>query len=131
MFGFGRKRRGRLNDKGEDMGDEQDEFKRKMEALEAVGSVVGRVQKYANFLSSIPSEQQSSQQRLWLLAYAAINLKMAPGTEASLTEAALLLPILDNTIDQNDCGKEGDPDVRIQKGRPESITGATKASRGL
>jgi hypothetical protein len=103
MFGFGRKRRGRLNDKGKDMGDEQDEFKRKIEALEAVGSVVERVQEYANFLSSIPSEQQSNQQRLWLLAYAAINLKMAPGTEASLTEAALLLPILDDTIDQKHC----------------------------
>jgi hypothetical protein len=62
MFGFGRKRRGRLNDKGKDMGDEQDEFKRKIEALEAVGSVVERVQDMPIFfhLYRVSSNRTSS-----------------------------------------------------------------------
>ena len=74
------------------------ELKKQMESLESVDTVVKPVVAYWEKLSSISRDQQNDQQKLWLLAYGAINVKMAPGTEASLVEAAKLLPILYNTI---------------------------------
>jgi len=71
---------------------------RQIEALDEVGTIVERVQTHFNKLSSIPAEQQSDEQKLWLLAYSAVNAKFAPGTGAAMREAALLLPILDRTL---------------------------------
>jgi hypothetical protein len=72
---------------------------RKIEALDEMGAIVERVQSHFHKLSLMIVEKQSDQQKLWLLAYSAVNAKFAPGTEAAMMEAALLLPILDRTIE--------------------------------
>lgn len=73
-------------------------LKRQMEALDGVGDVLNPVLSYWKKLCSLPRDQQTNQQRLWLLAYGAVNSKMSPGTPSSMVEAANLLPILYDTI---------------------------------
>jgi hypothetical protein len=55
--------------------------------------VVGHFQK----LSSIPREQQTSHQKLWLLAYGYVDSKLRAGTETAMIEAVRLAPILYET----------------------------------
>jgi hypothetical protein len=80
------------------MSDDREEFRRQIDSLNYVEAILKRIEAYAMYLSSIPREEQSSWEKLWLLASEAVNDKMAPGTEASLRESALLFPILDDTI---------------------------------
>ena len=87
------------NDLQKDGDEEMNKFKEQMESLDVLGAVVDRVLKYAKQLSTIPRNQQTSQQKLWLLAYAAVDKKMSPGTSAAMVEVARLLPILDETIE--------------------------------
>jgi hypothetical protein len=80
------------------MSDDHEELTRQIEALNYVDAMMKRVEAYEMYLASIPREEQTSREKLWLVAYEAVNEKMAPGTENSLREAALLLPILDDAI---------------------------------
>jgi hypothetical protein len=80
--------------------EEREELHRKMESLEYVGNLLERVQAHAKYVSTIPLAELSDFQKLWVLAYEATNLKMAPGTEESLFEASINLQTLDNMIQQ-------------------------------
>jgi hypothetical protein len=80
--------------------EEREELRQKMESLQYVGYLLERVQAHAKYLSTIPADELSDLQKLWVLAYEAIELKMSPGTEESLFEAAINLHTLDGTIQQ-------------------------------
>jgi len=80
--------------------EEREELRKKVEALNDLDALINRVQAHAKYLSSIPINQQSDLQKIWILAYEATELKMAPGTEEILFESAINLGALDNTIQQ-------------------------------
>jgi hypothetical protein len=74
------------------------ELKQTLEALDATQAIIKPVLEHFQYLSSMPSDTLTKQQKLWLLAYAAVDQKFAPGTEAAMKEAALLIPILYDNI---------------------------------
>ncbi len=71
-----------------------EELKRQMGALGSLDNIIKPIQNYRNKIFLIPEEERSTREKLWLLAYTAVNEKMKPGTEASTVEAANLFPIL-------------------------------------
>jgi len=80
------------------MTDSLEDLRGKLEALDATGAVVNRIEAHFKTLSAIPLDQQTNQQKLWLLGYSAVNEKMArPWTEEVMAEVGRLLPILDGT----------------------------------
>jgi hypothetical protein len=81
--------------------EEREALRQKMEGLQYLGYVLERVQAHSKYLSTMPSAELSDIQKLWVLAYENIDLKMAAGTEESLYEAAASLQTLDNTISQS------------------------------
>jgi hypothetical protein len=85
---------------GMNVDEEREELRKKIEALNNLGALINRVQAHAKYLSSIPVNERSDLQKIWVLADEATELKMAPGTEETLFEAALNLEALDNTIQQ-------------------------------
>ena len=80
--------------------EEREALRQKMEGLQYLGYVLEKVQAHSKYLSTIPSAELSDIQKLWVLAYESIDLKMAAGTEESLYEAAVSQQTLDNTISQ-------------------------------
>jgi hypothetical protein len=75
---------------------EREELRKKLEGLNDLGALVQRVQAHAKYISTIPVNERSNLQKIWILAYEATELKMAPGTEETLFEAAVNLQTLDN-----------------------------------
>jgi hypothetical protein len=84
---------------------EREELRRKLEGLNDLGILMQRVQAHAKYISTITVGERSNLQKIWMLAYEGTELKMAPGTEETLFEAAINLQTLDNmrqqTIDQD------------------------------
>lgn len=74
--------------------EKMEELKRIMVALDELDKLIKPIQNYRNKISLIPEEEQTTREKLWLLAYNAVNEKMKPGTDASTIEAANLFPIL-------------------------------------
>jgi hypothetical protein len=79
---------------------EREELKKKFKGLNDLGSLVQRVQAHAKYISTIPVDERSNLQKIWILAYEATELKMAPGTEETLFEAATNLQTLDDMRQQ-------------------------------
>jgi hypothetical protein len=78
----------------------REELRKELEALNDLGSLIQRVEAHKKYISTIPVHERSDLQRVWILAYEAIDLKMAPGTEETLLEAAINLQSLDNMRQQ-------------------------------
>jgi hypothetical protein len=79
---------------------EREELRKKLEGLNDLGALIQRVQAHAKYVSTIPVDERSNLQKIWILAYEATELKMAPGTEETLFEAAINLQTLDNMRQQ-------------------------------
>jgi hypothetical protein len=82
------------------MDEEREELRRAAEGLNDLGALIQRVQAHAKYISTIPVDDRSNFQRIWILAFEATELKMAPGTEETLFEAAINLQTLDNMRQQ-------------------------------
>src|SRR6516165_10376259 len=57
--------------------EEREALRQKMEGLQYLGYVLEKVQAHSKYLSTIPSAELSDIQKLWVLAYESIDLKMA------------------------------------------------------
>lgn len=68
--------------------------------LDQLDAVLNRIQRYQKILSMQDGSKLTNQEKLWLLAYDGLNLKMKPGTEDSLLKVALLLPVFEIFIPQ-------------------------------
>ncbi len=77
------------------------ELRDQYDALDEVDSVLRRVMAYHRSISTLPSEELSDQQKLWLLGYEGVNAMMKPGTQESTQAAALALPVLEAGIEKN------------------------------
>jgi hypothetical protein len=83
---------------------EREELRRKLESLTYLGAVIKRVQAHAKYISTIPIAERSNLQSIWMLAYEATELKMKPGTDETLSEAAINVQILDDMRQQTTKG---------------------------
>lgn len=81
-----------------DREEKMNKLKEQMESLDYLGILVDRVKKNKEKLSFIPRNEQTSQEKLWLLAYSTIEKKLSIGTAAGMVEFSKWLPILDETI---------------------------------
>lgn len=77
---------------------EAEELIQQLESLDSIDAVLNPVLEHFRVLSAVPRDNQTPQQKLWLLAYAFVSEKFSPGTEASIVEAVRLMPILSDTI---------------------------------
>ena len=80
--------------------EQREDLRRQAEALNDVQALIHRVQAHMKYLQSVPAHERSDLQKVWLLAYEATELKMAPGTEETLLEATMNLFSLDQLRDQ-------------------------------
>src|ERR1700680_2092307 len=105
--------------------EDREELRRKLEGLNDLGALIQRVQAHAKYISTIPINERSDLQKTWILAYEATELKMAPGTEETLFEAAMNLRTLDNKCQQT---INQDPPAR-NKGPRFSFLGRRRGSK--
>jgi len=56
---------------------ERDELRRKLESLNYLGAVIERVRAHAKYVSTIPIEERSNLQSIWMLAYEATEQRAA------------------------------------------------------
>jgi hypothetical protein len=80
--------------------EEREKLRKRIEGLNDLGALIQRVQAHAKYISTIPVDERSNLQNIWMLAYEATELKMAPGTDETLFEAAINLQTLDNMSQQ-------------------------------
>ena len=80
---------------------ELEELVSKFSSLDDIDAVLKPVLEHFNKLALIPREKQTPQQKLWLLAYSHVDNKFKGGTDNSMLEGALLMPILYQTRDMN------------------------------
>src|SRR5215831_5830683 len=79
---------------------EREELRKKLESLNYLGAVIERVRAHAKYISTIPIEERSNLESIWMLAYETTDLKMKPGTDETLLEAAINVQILDDMRQQ-------------------------------
>jgi len=68
------------------------------EALDQLGAVVDRVQRYSKLLSIKEANGLTDEEKIWLLAYKGLNLEFKGGTEESLKKASQLTILLDSVV---------------------------------
>ncbi len=67
-------------------------------ALDQLGAVVDRVQRYHKILSMKDDSRLEKEEKIWMLAYKGLELEFKPGTEESLLKAGQLTVLVDSII---------------------------------
>ena len=77
---------------------QKEELKEKYLALDTLGAITDRVQRYNKVLLMKEGSDLTSHEKFWLLAYDGVESRLKPGTEKSLFEGGLGIVIVDMFI---------------------------------
>lgn len=78
--------------------EEEDKLFNQYLALDQLGAIFDRIQRYQKILSMKIEEHLTCNEKFWLLAYNGLNLEFSLGTEESLLKAGQLSVIVESFI---------------------------------
>ena len=70
-------------------------------ALDQIGAIVDRINRYRKMLSIKPKDDLSDEEKLWQLTCNGLDLEFKAGTEDALTNAAQLAVLVESTIPES------------------------------
>ena len=68
-------------------------------ALDNLGVILNHIQRYQKIL--LMQKNLNDTEKLWLLAYDALDLKLRPGSEEAMIEVAAFFPLMESFIPDN------------------------------